>query len=427
MRQLVTKRRRKCLLVTAALIAVGVGIPFLPGVATGTVADPTPQPEADRLLPVAVEPLAAAGPYAVPRTYTGRLVARRVADLSFERSGRLVEVAVDDGARVARGARIAALETRDLEIALRGASAERAEAAARLDEMIAGPREQTVRAAQAAVADLEAQFTRMQAELERSRRLDRGGAISKTALDEATFGAQSLEARLDGAREQLAELQEGTRPERVRAQRALLDRIDARIAAIRLDLEKSVLRAPFDAIVARRVLDEGTVPAAGAPVVRLIEDGGLEARIGLPVDTARRVESEPVFRLTVDDREVAAELRAVLPELDERTRTRTAVLALTADAARGLVPGQIVRLHVEEESDARGHRVPTESLVKGSHGLWAVYVVRDGRIERRDVEVLHTDGAHALVRGAVEAGEDVVVRGVHRVADGQRVRVARAD
>ena len=293
--------------------------------------------------------------------------------------------------------------------------------------MIAGPRPQTIDAARAVVRDLQAQLKLMRAELERSRKLNDGGAISKTALDEATYGAEALEARLERARTQLEELEEGTRKERVRAQRALLERLDARIESLRLDLDKSVLVAPFDGVIARRIVDEGTFAAAGSPILRILEAGGLEARIGIPVRDAPLLEEGGRFDLKVEGKSYEAEFRAVLPELDPRTRTRTAVFDLSPTTSRQLVSGQIARLRIEERTDLDGYLVPVGALVKGRRGLWAAYVSREGRIERRDVEVLHSDGAVALVRGTIEKGEELVVGGAHRVAEGQRVRAVRAD
>ena len=65
-------------------------------------------------LPVATTVLKAAKTYAVERTYTGEITARRSSDLGFERSGTVVAVLVDDGDRVSAGAPVARLDTRGL-------------------------------------------------------------------------------------------------------------------------------------------------------------------------------------------------------------------------------------------------------------------------------------------------------------------------
>jgi hypothetical protein len=47
-------------------------------------------------------------------------------------------------------------------------------------------------------------------------------------------------------------------------------------------------------------------------------------------------------------------------------------------------------------------------------------------VERRDVELLHSDGDRVYVRGTLSADETVVARGTHRLVHGQRVQVTNA-
>jgi hypothetical protein len=101
---------------------------------------------------------------------------------------------------------------------------------------------------------------------------------------------------------------------------------------------------------------------------------------------------------------------------------------LDGDVSGTLVPGQIVRLEIEEMVTAEGFWLPSTSLVRGQRGLWSCYVAvgvdgTDGqqRLERRDVELLHTTGDRVLVRGTVQAGDAVVASGAHRIVSGQLV------
>jgi hypothetical protein len=47
------------------------------------------------------------------------------------------------------------------------------------------------------------------------------------------------------------------------------------------------------------------------------------------------------------------------------------------------------------------------------------------RVARRDLEVLHTESDRVLVRGTLQAGEQVITGGTHRVVPGQVVRLAK--
>jgi hypothetical protein len=126
----------------------------------------------------------------------------------------------------------------------------------------------------------------------------------------------------------------------------------------------------------------------------------------------------------------------LLPELTMETRTVPVLLDLPASAAEsGLRAGEIVRLALTEEMELEGVWVPTTALVKGIRGLWACNVIRGGgeeagnagTVERREVELIHTEGDRALVRGPLEPGEWIVQSGNHRIVEGQRVRPVESE
>ena len=79
-----------------------------------------------------------------------------------------------------------------------------------------------------------------------------------------------------------------------------------------------------------------------------------------------------------------------------------------------------------EADDESGFWIPSSTLSRGRRGLWSVLVLQpadDGKqkAQKRDVEVLHTSGDRALVRGTLDDGDVVIASGAHRVAPGQAV------
>ena len=72
----------------------------------------------------------------------------------------------------------------------------------------------------------------------------------------------------------------------------------------------------------------------------------------------------------------------------------------------------------------------------GILSLWSVFAIvgrqsasdnTGGRVERRDVEVLHTTAERVFVRGAIDEGDQIVGSGIHRLVPGQAVRVIAGD
>ncbi len=346
----------------------------------------------------------------------------------------MIAVEVDEGDAVAGGQRVAAIDARDLELLQAQMRAQLAEARARLDELMAGPRREVIAAARARREELAQRRKLAEAQLERRAELLARQAVSKEEYDVAAFEAGSLRAAEDAAAHQLEELEAGTRREQVLSQRAVLDRLSARLASIELDIEKSELRAPFSGHVSKRMVDEGTVIEPGEAIVAIVEDQAPEARIGMPFDAAETIQPGERHRIEASGGTWEAEVISRLPELDAGTGTVTVLFRLAAGAEDSLYPGQVAKLEMTRELNMAGHWVPAGALAKGVRGLWACYALEgpepaaDGafRLETRDVEVLYTEEDRALVRGALSTGEMIVASGLNRVSPGQLVRpVAR--
>ena len=383
------------------------------------------QVDAGAVLPVETVTATQVDFYEVARTYTGEVAALRSSDLGFERGGQLTGLLVPEGGRVRTGEPLAQLDVQNLRTQRLQVEAERARAIAQLSELETGARVEDIAAAKAAVVDLEQQIGQ--------------GAISREALDEFSFGEGSLQARLDQARSQLAELQNGTRPEQISAQDALVQQLDARLADIDVNLAKSTLNAPFDGTVAAHTVDLGTVVGAGQSVVRLVESGVPEARVGVPASEVGKLSVGSERTVEVGGERYTGAVTSVLPEVDGQTRTQTVVLALESRAEGAVSPGQTVRLEIGERVNELGIWLPAEAITQGVRGLWTVYVVEESGastplsrrgegieegefvVEPQAVEVVHQEEGRVFVRGTLQPDAVVVSMGAHRLVPGQRV------
>jgi RND family efflux transporter MFP subunit len=426
-------KTRLALMGLAATVLLAGGIGFTAITNSEAASEGTEQP---RLLAVQTIDLEPVTSYQAAREYTGVIVARRTSQLGFELAGKLKAIHVEEGDVATAGMALAAIDTEHVETRRRQLVARRAQATARLEEMVAGPREEDIAAARARVESLEAQVDLLKLQTARQKRLVASRATSQDEYEQHAFGLRSHEAQHNEAQHDLEELLNGTRKEQITAQRAVVAELDASIADIDVDLRKSILEAPFDGTIARRFADDGTVVEAGHPIFRLVEDQVLEAWIGLPVHATQQLGKESVQRVKIDGQYFDATVAARFPEVDPATRTRTIVLRLDDSAARQVVHGQVVRLGLDETVEASGYWLPSTALTKGARGLWTCFVAAEAdphtsppsdavRIERRDIEVLHTESTRVLVRGTLNAGDRVITGGTHRVVPGQLVRLAR--
>jgi HlyD family secretion protein len=225
----------------------------------------------------------ARGPDGPPRA-SGYVEATEVR-VSPEVGGRVLEVAVAEGDRVEAGALIAKLDTSDVELALKRASAERDQAAAQLKLLQAGARAEDVRQARAqaesAQADVVAAQSELQsasADLQRFEKLLQANAGSRKQRDDAATRREIAAARVDAARDRaraagevVSRLRSGSRPEEIAAARARVATVDAQIAVLAKGAQDATLRSPLAGVVTSKLVDPGEMVAPRSPIVVITE------------------------------------------------------------------------------------------------------------------------------------------------------------
>lgn len=371
--------------------------------------------------------------YQVKRTYTGTIVPRQTSNLAFEIAGKIIKLPVDLGEQVKIGTPIALLDTKKLVIKQRELIAQKKQANALLKELLAGSRKETIIAAKSTVNSLQSELKLAGSKNERRQKLYNSGAISREQLDEATTEFNTLKSRLNEAQSQLDKLLTGTRPEKIEAQEAFLEQLDAKLASVSLEFKQSVLKAPFTGTISKRLVDEGTVVRAGESIFTLVETQALEAHIGISIEIADQIAVGSKQLLLIGSKKYQARILSTLPQLDSTTRTLIVVLGLEASAAREVRAGQVAQLILTEKITASGYWLPSTALVRGVRGLWSCYVLDNSKIisnipqknfliEKRELEVLQVESERVFVRGTLKNNDRVIINGNHRLVNGQLVR-----
>ncbi|MAT14798.1 MAG: efflux transporter periplasmic adaptor subunit [Planctomyces sp.] len=373
------------------------------------------------------------------RAFTGLVRAKRQSKLSFEVGGKVIECLVDEGSRVNAGDALARLESDRLEVQLKQTTAQLAQAQARLKELLAGPREQTINAKRDQVKELSALRDLARSKMDRNDKLHQRGAISEQERDNSYYDFLSLESRLSSTEQELNELLEGTREEQITAQKAVVQELEASQNAIEIDLQDAVLKAPFSGTIISRNVDEGEVVESGKVVFELIESDSLEIWVGVPVDLASQLMAHQDFTVEINGRRLPVERANVLPRLNRETRTQSVLFHFTDGADTSYIySGQIARFHFAETVYEAGFWIPTDALKRGTRGLWSCYTlspvdpeaedVSPGvfELQRRDLEELYTKDGSVFVAGTLQEGDLLLSEGAHRVVQGDHVRLKSA-
>ena len=355
-------------LLAAASPAAALGLPgWLTGLLPGTT-----EAEAPPAIPRPVVSVILRDDAAEAGWIPGIVQSRDQVRLGFQALGRMTERAVDLGDRVARGDVLARLSTEDMAA--------------------------TTRAARAGLDAAEVRARTAAATLERTQALTRRSVASNAQLEAAQQEATAAEAAVEQARSELLRAEDAEGFAR--------------------------MTAPFDGVVSAVYATPGTVVGAGDPVLQLSGGDEIEAVIDLPDQALVGV--APGARFTVWHRnDPALRVTAVLDRIDavadSATRTRRLYLALPADEPFRL--GALVRVRFGT-AEAPVPSLPEEAVLEEGDARFVWRVVRagdDAHVERVAITTAAPMRGRVSVTGGLSPGDEIVVRGVHSLAEGQAV------
>lgn len=316
----------------------------------------------------------------VTNSKAGTVRARRRSRVTAEIGGRVVEIAHREGERVTEGAVLVRLNDASFRAQLELAR-------------------QGVRVARAGREEACLRRDRAGRELARMQLLAEQKIVSADGLDELQFAAAAAEVACTAAA-------------------ATLARSNASLTAARAELQKTLIVAPFDGVVAEVASEVGewvtpSPPLLTSPaVVDLIDTSSLYVSAPMDeVDSGQiRVGQRTV--ISVDSRpgdEFPGRVTRVAPYvLDREAQNRTVEIEVEfedPEVGNGFLPGTSADVEVVFERRDDVLRIPTSALLEGER----VLVLNDGKLEERRIGLGLRNWEYAELTDGLVAGEQVVV------------------
>jgi len=206
----------------------------------------------------------------------------RQVNLGFRVGGRILKMNFEEGDTVRAGNVIAVLDKKPYEDAVNVLRSQAEESSAQLANLQAGYRKEEIAKEKANVAERKAEYELQEKNLERAEDLFKKKVISKQEYDEVVSHRDATKAAFDSANEYLSLVSKGYREEEIAAARAALKAAEARMEQAKTSLADTEIVAPSDGIVLTRVMEPGSIVAAGQTIysVSLISPVWVRAYIG---------------------------------------------------------------------------------------------------------------------------------------------------
>jgi RND family efflux transporter MFP subunit len=312
--------------------------------------------------------------YVQKRLVVGRAEAPQTAAIGFDLSGPVMDILVDEGQGVVAGQMLAKLDDQRLR----------------------------------------AQMSELSAILNRAKSEANLTELSLKRVVELVDKKLESVQRLDESRES------------VNAANAFVDEILARKQTLLIEIGKTKLLAPFDGSVVSRLVDKGTVVAAGQTLFNLQQNGQLEVRFAFSADYVNKFSLGQVITLSTQTKQILGKIKSIAQQRRLDTRTVDVIVSLT-EQHLSILPGDLLHIDISSDINAQGFWVPRRALVSDVRGLWSLFTVEviDGEqlLVTKLVEMVHADDKKSFVRGALKDGEPVVIEGVQRLVPGQKVLI----
>lgn len=291
--------------------------------------------------------------------------------VAAEVRGQVARVVRDEGSVVAAGASVIQLDPGPYAFAVQSAAAD-------------------LSRAQATLSADEKQLARFEA------------LLAAGAVDAATY--ESLEARVE-------------------SERAAVAQARAALNTARWNLGKATIRAPFAGTVGKRHVQLGEYVDSQQEVFDLVDAQPVEIRFAVPELYAGRVAAGAGVRFRVRSDTVSAriaQVNYVSPRIDPDTRTFEAT-ASYSNSDLAVRPGAYADVELTTEIHEGAPVVPEQALVTEGADNW-IYVVVDGKAERRKVVVGSRVDGRVEIADGLRPGEVVIVAGQHGLPDGAPVQ-----
>ena len=330
---------------------------------------------------------------------SGYVVAQRRAAVASKITAQLLEIHVEEGTRVKKGDVIARLEGAD-------AAAARDQARANLDVA-----RYTLEQARAELEDARAAY-------EREKGLLTQEYTTKAAFDSAEARFRKAVAGVAGAQ-------------------SALQAAEAAHEAAKVNLEYTLVRAPFDAVVLTKNADIGDIVTplgaaanAKAAVVTIADMQSLQVEADVSESNLEQVKAGQPCEIQLDalpDKRFRGVVHMVIPTAD-RTKATVMVKVRFVEMDPRVLPEMSAKVAFLSKPVGAGEESPRTTINPAAlaerNGKTVAFVIREGRVQEQEVTTDGKLGDLLVVTGGVKPGDRVVLNPPGGLKTGSRVKQA---
>ncbi|HET9863720.1 MAG TPA: efflux RND transporter periplasmic adaptor subunit [Steroidobacteraceae bacterium] len=336
---------------------------------------------------------------------SGYVVARRMATVSAKVTGKIQEIYVEEGMEVKKDQVLARLDPVNIQTVLTMA-------------------QRQLEASRRNLAETEVRLADARRTLARNEELVKQKLISQAALDTSRADVNALAARLE-------------------AEKADVKVAESQVAMRKIDYDDLQVRAPFSGVVISKDAQPGEIVSpmsAGGGFTRtgiatIVDMDSREIEVDVNEAYINRVKPDQRVEATLDaypDQTLSAHVINIVPTAD-RTKATVRVRIGFDKLEPQILPDMGIKVRFLDDQPVQANAsqgprilVPTVAIQREGGDAF-VWIVNDGRVERRAVTLGPESEGNTEVLAGVNSGEELVSPVVAGLEDGGKVRLAEGN
>lgn len=336
----------------------------------------------------------AVGDTATLRSFPGRVEASRTVDLAFQVPGLLAKIPVKEGEKVSKGGLIAQLRQEEFQARLKTVQGQ-------LDQA-----RSLLRAADSKLANAKT-------ESESYSRLVDTSAVSRSDFDQVQTTARVAQ-------------------EDQMSQQSAVRSLEGRLIEANLQLADSTLRAPYDGVVAQRLVDQGQNIMPNNPVVKFQNVGEIDVVVDVPEvfmaadSRAAAIQKSFAEFSTAPGRQFSVRFKEVTQVADPKTQIFQVRFTMKPPANVTVLPGMTANVTITSRAPKAASKsilAPVSAVSKQETGEQVVWLLgSDQTVHRRTVKMGTPSGDNIEILEGLHPGDRIIVAGAPFLREGMKVR-----
>ncbi|MGD1091205.1 MAG: efflux RND transporter periplasmic adaptor subunit [Bryobacteraceae bacterium] len=334
-------------------------------------------------------------------------------------------VLVNRGDHVRAGQVIAELESGDLAASVNESQGQYEQAQSAYQTVVASTLPEDKTKAQADLQTAQQNVDAAKKVYDNRAALQREGALAQRLVDDAKLALVQAQTQLETAQRHLEMLNLVSQREAIRGAQAQVNAAKAHYENAVVQQSYARVVSPINGVVADRSVYAGEMPAAGTPIVSIVDISQVVARANVPVKEASSIHVGRPARITGPDGDLAGKVTVVSPAVDPNTTT-VEVWVQAENPGEKLRPGGTVRVAIIAETIQNTMVLPAAALLNSDEGGQQVMVIdKDSVAHERKVSVGIRQGDRVQIISGLQEGDQVVTSGGLGLEDKAKVTIQK--